>query len=273
MKKKSNNYLVSVVTVSYNQGAFLEMTIKSVLNQNYNKIEYIIIDGGSTDNSREIIMKYKDNISKIIFEKDDGPSDALAKGMSIASGEILYFLNADDILLQNSIKKVINTFKRDKNIDVVYGNTWEIDRSGNRIRKHYSDYFFLNLALYNSSILMQQSVFFKRSAYIKAGGFNKNNKISWDHELFVNLKFQKCKFIKINDILSEYRFHDSSWTKKKLNKQLISNEMKKIFFKIKKKKFRNYQIIFFYFYRLIQKIINFQNVIEKIKVIFRRYIA
>jgi len=262
---------ISIVTISYNQGEFLEKTIRSVLDQNYKKIEYLVIDGGSTDNSRKIIMKYNNRINKIIFEKDNGPSDALAKGMSFASGEILYFLNADDILLQNSIKTVMNIFKKDKNIDVVYGNTWEINSSGERVRKHYSDYFFLNLALFNSSILIQQSTFFKRSAYIKAGGFNKKNRISWDHELFIYLKYQKFKFIKINNILSEYRFHDSSWSKKKLNKQLIINEMKKIFFKIKKKKFKNYHYIFFIFYRFLQKIMNFQNTIEKIKIIFRRY--
>ena len=122
-----DNPLVSIVTISFNQEEFIEETIKSVLNQNYKNIEYIIMDAGSTDNSREKILKYKNNINKIIFEKDNGPADGLNKGFKIAKGDIFCFLNSDDLLLEDSLTKVVNFFKNNKKADVVYGNSWIIN--------------------------------------------------------------------------------------------------------------------------------------------------
>ena len=106
---------VSIVTISYNQCEFLEQALVSVLDQDYHNIEYIVIDAGSTDGSREIIQKHHHRIDKVIFEEDEGPADGLNKGFSIASGHIYGFLNSDDFLLPGVISKVVDTFKKQPN--------------------------------------------------------------------------------------------------------------------------------------------------------------
>ena len=102
---------ISVITISYNQSQFLERAILSVLNQEYENLEYIIVDPGSTDGSRDIIAKYKSSFSHIVFEPDQGAADGLNKGFSLASGDIFGFLNSDDMLLPRSLSEVSNFFQ------------------------------------------------------------------------------------------------------------------------------------------------------------------
>jgi glycosyltransferase involved in cell wall biosynthesis len=101
---------VSIVTISYNQCAFLERAIQSVLAQNYPEVEYIVVDPGSTDGSRDIIERYRSRISKLILEPDKGPVDGLNKGFSVATGEIYGYLNADDEFLPGAIDKAMRAF-------------------------------------------------------------------------------------------------------------------------------------------------------------------
>ena len=223
----TNKDLVSVITISYNQQNFIEDTIKSVLAQNYPNIEYIIIDAGSHDGSRDIIMKYQDQINKIIFEKDNGPGDGLNKGFKIAKGDIICWLNSDDILLKDTIEKIVQTFNSNNNVDVVYGNAWIIDQYGNRVRKFYSDKFNTTMALYGASIISQQSTFIKKKSYLKTCGFNEHNKISWDSELFLDLALNGSKFYKINDFLSSLRIHDEGITGSRLHNEKMNDEQKK----------------------------------------------
>ena len=105
----SREYLISIITVVKNAENTIEKCIKSVLNQNYKNIQYIIIDGNSTDNTRKIIDKYKNKISLIISEDDNGIWDAMNKGIKLAEGEILGFVNADDIYYENSLK-IVNKY-------------------------------------------------------------------------------------------------------------------------------------------------------------------
>ena len=218
-----DNPLVSIVTISFNQEEFIEETIKSVLNQNYKNIEYIIMDAGSTDNSREKILKYKNNINKIIFEKDNGPADGLNKGFKIAKGDIFCFLNSDDLLLEDSLTKVVNFFKNNKKADVVYGNSWIINERGDKIRNFYSDKFNLKMAKYGASILAQQSTFFKRETYLNTSGFNVKNRLSWDGELFLDFALNNAKFCKFDEFLSAFRIHNTVT----LHKIIIKNYTKK----------------------------------------------
>lgn len=98
---------VSIITPSYNQGQFIERTIQSVLNQSYKQIEYILIDGGSNDNTMEIVERYRNRIKIIVHEKDKGQSDAINKGFKLATGDIVGWLNSDDILYANCIEKIV----------------------------------------------------------------------------------------------------------------------------------------------------------------------
>jgi len=259
-----NNILVSIVTISYNQEKFIEDTIKSVLDQNYSNIEFIVIDAGSSDRSREIIKKYEGKISKIIFEHDDGPADGLNKGFKIANGDILCWLNSDDILLEGSIKKIVQIFDNNGNIDVVYGNTWITNQNGDKIRKFYSDKFNTTMALYGCSIIAQQSTFIKKETYFKTKGFNKNNKITWDSELFLDIGLNNSKFYKINDFLSCYRIHNDGITGSGLHAKNIENEHKKILTKIKNRKLNKFDLIIFYFFKYLRKILNLNDTFERI---------
>ena len=259
-----NNILVSVVTISYNQEKFIENTIKSVLNQNYSNIEFIVIDAGSSDKSREIIKKYDHKISKIIFEQDEGPADGLNKGFKIANGDILCWLNSDDIFLEGTIKKIVQIFDNNRYIDVVYGNAWITNQNGDKIRKFYSDKFNTRMALYGNSIIAQQSTFIKKETYLKTKGFNKYNKITWDSELFLDIGLNNSKFHKINDFLSCYRIHDDGITGSGLHTKNIENEHKKILAKIKNRKLNKFDLIIFNFFKYLRKLLNLNDTYERI---------
>jgi len=260
-----NKSLVSVVTISYNQEKYIEETIKSVLDQNYSNVEYIVIDAGSNDRSREIIMQYQDRINKIIFEKDDGPGDGLNKGFKIAKGDILCWLNSDDVLLNNSIETIVQTFNDNHDVDVIYGNAWIIDQYGNKVRKFYSDKFNTAMALYGSSIISQQSTFIKKTSYLKTSGFNKDNKISWDSELFLDLALSGSRFYKINDFLSSLRIHDDGITGSRLHDESMKNEQRKILSRVKKRKFNKIDYIIHYFFLFFRKLLNLHDTYERIK--------
>ena len=115
--------LVSIVTPSYNQGQFIEETIRSVLLQGYPNLEYIIIDGGSTDNSVEIIRKYEPWLAYWVSEPDNGQSEAINRGWSISQGDILAWLNSDDMYTQNAIQTAVSTLQRHPEMTMIYGDT------------------------------------------------------------------------------------------------------------------------------------------------------
>ena len=259
-----DNPLVSIVTISFNQEKFIEETIKSILNQNYKNFEYIIMDAGSTDNSREKILKYKNDINRIVFEKDNGPADGLNKGFKIAKGDIFCFLNSDDLLLKNSLTKVVNFFKNNKNADVVYGNSWIINESGERIRNFYSDKFNLKMAKYGASILAQQSTFFKKETYSNTRGFNVKNRISWDGELFLDFGLNNARFCRLNEFLSAFRIHNTSYTAQDNIKKLNKEEIKKIYMKIENKNFKFLNEIEYFTYHMLRKILNPRDTFERI---------
>src|SRR4030066_2441490 len=118
---------ISVITPSYNQGQFIEETIISVIGQKYPELEYIIIDGGSTDNSTAIIRKYERDLAYWISEKDSGQSEALNKGFKKASGDIVCWINSDDLLLPGSLKIVAEYFWKHPDVMFINGNTLRID--------------------------------------------------------------------------------------------------------------------------------------------------
>lgn len=130
-----NNALpvISIVTTSYNQGRFLEETMLSVLNEGYPNLEYIVIDGGSTDNSVEIIRKYESRLAYWVSEKDNGPEEALDKGFARATGDIFTLVNSDDLLMRGGLHKVARTFM-ETGVDLVYGDGLHIDGEGRIIK-------------------------------------------------------------------------------------------------------------------------------------------
>ena len=126
---------VSIITVCYNSSETIESTIRSVISQNYPSIEYIIVDGGSTDDTLQIVERHKSKIAKVISEKDDGIYDAINKGIAQASGDIIAILHADDFYPEENIISLITEAFTQKNVDAVYGDLQYVDRSDTSIIK------------------------------------------------------------------------------------------------------------------------------------------
>ncbi|HEX9333648.1 MAG TPA: glycosyltransferase family 2 protein, partial [Anaerolineales bacterium] len=160
--------LVSVVTPSFNQASYLEQTIQSVLGQNYPSIEYIVIDGGSTDNSVEIIKKYANHLAYWVSEKDSGQAEAINKGLVRARGEILAWLNSDDYYLPNIISTMVKCFEDNLDVVMAYGDILAVDGSGQTLNVlKYKQLSLEDLLCFQ--IIGQPSVFFRRSALEKTG--------------------------------------------------------------------------------------------------------
>jgi glycosyltransferase involved in cell wall biosynthesis len=203
---------ISIVTISYNQAKFLEQAIRSVIEQDYPNIEYIVVDPGSTDGSREIIERYRDRIDKIIFEPDRGPADGLNKGFSNATGDIFGFINSDDYLLPGALTKAAFAFASASDKDVLSGHSVIVNAHGDEINRFYSRRFSLTRFVYGASVLAQQSTFFRRNVFQKVGGFNGENRINWDGELWVDLAICGAIFGRIPKFLSAFRIHDEGIT-------------------------------------------------------------
>lgn len=181
---------VSVVTVCLNSGKLLEKAINSVLSQNYKNIEYIIIDGGSLDNTLNIIKKYESRISRWFSEKDKGVFDAMNKGINASTGDILYFLNSDDYLENEStIEKAVDFLKQERDADFIYGDIKYYDPLRNRIwRKRYPDFISRHYFLMNS--IGHPATFFRSSCFKKAGFYNPDLKIAGDFEWFLRALYK-----------------------------------------------------------------------------------
>jgi glycosyltransferase involved in cell wall biosynthesis len=227
---------VSIVTISFNQGEYLERAITSVLEQDYDDIEYIVVDPGSTDGSREIINKYSSRISKIILSPDDGPSDGLNKGFADATGEVYAFLNADDVLLPGAVSQAVECLKLNNSVDAVYGNSLITDENDQVLRKAYSDIFSLYMRAYGKCTIMQPSTFFMATAFKAVGGFNSENRSNWDGELFTDMALVGARFMKVPFFWSCYRIQPQSITGTGKLDQQIQKHYRKMFEKIMHRK-------------------------------------
>ncbi|MCP9612862.1 glycosyltransferase family 2 protein [Coprobacter tertius] len=183
-----NNPLVTIVTPSYNQGQFIEETIKSVLNQTYSPIQYILVDGGSTDNTMEIVEKYRDKINIIIHEKDEGQSDAINKGFKLAEGELVGWVNSDDILYPDCVENIVSLYSKKSDGSIYYGSL--IDFIDNNSKKYKSVQLLVkdkNTLLKKDYSIIQQGSFYKKD-YLKACGYiDKNIHYCMDLDLWLRL--------------------------------------------------------------------------------------
>jgi glycosyltransferase involved in cell wall biosynthesis len=205
---------ISLVTISFNQAGFLPTAIESVLGQDYPQLEYIVVDAGSTDGSRDIIKRYGDRISHTVFEPDQGPADGLNKGFTRATGQILGYLNSDDVLLPGALSRVAASFRIFPLADVIYGHGYIIGAGGQRLARFRSDRFSLRRSAYGNSIIMQQAAFWRREAFEQVGGFNLANRLSWDGEFWIDLALAKKRFQRVNEYWACFRQHEESITHK-----------------------------------------------------------
>lgn len=203
---------ISIVTPSFNQVQFLEKTILSVLNQNYPNLEYIIIDGGSTDGSVEIIKKYEKHLTFWVSEKDKGQSDAINKGFAKAKGEIFAYLNSDDLLEINALERVSEIFRTSVNADLIYANSKIINENDKIITLCIALPFKLKEHLLGVFAIPQQSAFWKRKVFESVGGFNIENHTCMDGEFFAKAHSKGFRFDYFDEIWSSFRIHNYSKT-------------------------------------------------------------
>lgn len=177
--------LVSIVTPSYNQGRFLKRTIESVLTQTYPNIEYIVIDGGSQDNSLEVLHSYG-NRFHWISEPDNGQTDAINKGLSETNGEILAYLNSDDVLAPGAIEKVVRFFHKNPECDMVYGKADYIDKEDNVIGCYKTAEYSFN-RLIEDCMVCQPAAFWRRRIADTIGPFDENLNFTMDYDYWLRI--------------------------------------------------------------------------------------
>ena len=200
---------ISVVTATYNQGPYIEETICSVLGQNYPDLEYIIIDGGSTDQTIDVIRKYEERLSFWVSEADDGAADALGKGFEKSTGEIVAYLNSDDVYLPGTLFKVATEFER-TGADLVYGNLYWIDTRGHVLGERRQASCFGLGYLYGGADIMQPTAFWKKDAHDEAGGIDSSFTFHFDLDLFYRLVLQGARFQHVREHLVYFRIHPES---------------------------------------------------------------
>jgi len=178
--------LVSIVTPSYNQAVYLESTIRSVLDQDYTPLEYLIVDGGSTDGSLEIIQKYASRLAWWVSEKDSGQAEAINKGLQRASGEIVAWLNSDDLYLPGAIQGAVQAFQGDPYLGMVYGDAITMDQEGQQLnRLIFKDWGLKDLIGFR--IICQPAVFMRKSVLEKAGYLDPSYHFMLDHLLWIKI--------------------------------------------------------------------------------------
>ncbi|WP_291857918.1 glycosyltransferase family 2 protein [Marinilabilia sp.] len=229
---------VSIVTPSFNQGEFLEETMLSVLNQNYPNLEYIVVDGGSTDGSIDIIKKYENRLAWWVSEPDNGQSDAINKGFLRATGEIFNWVNSDDLICPGAVRMAVHFLEKESAVELVFGDRLVIDRASTVIEAYeapsYSDWFPPLLAK-----LPQEAAFFTANIWKKVGGLDTSLDYVMDTDLWYRFR-EHTRFFHIPMFLGMYRKHLQSksvfgmGSAQKLNDKAASE------FKARQKKYGNF---------------------------------
>ncbi|MHB8580427.1 MAG: glycosyltransferase family 2 protein [Ignavibacteriaceae bacterium] len=202
---------ISIITPSLNQGKFLERTIQSVLSQNVEKLEYILIDGGSIDNTIDIIKKYQNYLAYWISEKDKGQSNAFNKGLDVASGDIIGWINSDDIYYDGAFSESVKIFNESPSVDVVFGDYNFIDEHDNIIKTRKEIPFDYNIYLWTKDCYHANcAAFFRRQCFERVGKLREDLHYGMDYEFYLRLGKINCQFKHTPKILGAYRYHTSS---------------------------------------------------------------
>ncbi len=210
LHKDSSWPKISIITPSYNQAQFIEQTILSVLNQNYPNLEYIIIDGGSTDGSVEIIKKYEKYLTYWVSEKDNGQSQALNKGIERATGEFISWINSDDVFFNSTLRKFVNVFKKNRSCKLFFGNTIWIDKNDNIIRRRKGENYNKFFVKRNMFYAYGPSAFFHRDLIEKYGIIREDFHFMMDTELWLRFVSHGIEFNRLHFFCWGFRLHENA---------------------------------------------------------------
>ncbi len=203
--------LVSIVTPSYNQGHFLVETIQSVLSQDYPSLEYIVIDGGSSDNSVDVIRGYADRLAWWISERDQGHADALNKGFAHAKGEILAWLNSDDAYQPGAIREAVDYLLAHPGISMAYSDANLIDEEGQFIARFPARQTDYHRMLNGSVNIPQATTFFRANLWRQVGPLDLSLKYAFDYDLWVRLaKIAPVAYVP--RVWANFRLHEAGKT-------------------------------------------------------------
>lgn len=242
---------ISIVTPSLNQGQFIERTILSVLNQNYPNIEYIVMDGGSTDNTVEVLRKYED---RLIWksEPDKGQSDAINKGLKIATGEVFAWLNSDDIYQDGAIKAVMTYFAEHPDVDMVCGDLDVIDERDEIIGQmkgfEVKSKRINKMILHGRMAFPQPATFFRKRILHMVGYLGISYHYCLDVDYFVRI-VNNCSVGYLNNKLAGHRYHTNSKSIRDSTSQThrFTNERLKII--------KQYSLLEYYYYSAMWRLL------------------
>ncbi len=224
--------LITIIIPSYNTGEYLEETLKSIFSQNYKNYEVIVQDGGSTDNTVDILKKYQKKYpDKLnwVSKKDKGQMDAINKGMKKAKGEIVAYINADDVYEKGAFQVVVNAYKNNPDSGWFVGQGKVINKTGSEIAKYATWYknLFLKFSTYSllltTNYIIQPSVFLTKKAYKKFGPFTGTKSFVMEYDLWLKMGKEHMPVV-INDFLSSFRMSGDNISATAFDKTLSEDE-------------------------------------------------
>jgi glycosyltransferase involved in cell wall biosynthesis/SAM-dependent methyltransferase len=205
---------ISIVTPSYNQGKFIERTVRSVFLQRYPNLEYILMDGGSTDETLERLQPYRDKFSYFVSERDRGQADAIAKGFARSSGDIMAYLNSDDLLAPDALHFVARFFQENPRVDWIYSHRCTVD-DNDQVIWYWILPPHISFLMRRWDYIPQETCFWRRSLFEKTGNIDRSYKFAMDYDLFVRFMNQG-NGRRLNRFLGVFRDHSASKTKQLL---------------------------------------------------------
>jgi len=202
----------TIVTLSFNQAGFLRRAIDSVLSQKSAGVEYIVVDPGSTDGSREIIAEYADRIDQVILDPDDGPAHGLQRAFGRANGRYYGCINSSDALLPGGLETIRAAFRRTPGVDIVAGGGYLVDPDGRPVKLALPTKFTPTRYVYGIAEFLQQSTFVTAESFHRVGGYDVTDRITWDGDLLLRLSMNGARWLRIPDLCAIFAIHDGAIT-------------------------------------------------------------
>ena len=260
---EKEDILVTIVTPSYNQGQFIEDTIKSVLNQTYKNIQYIVVDGASTDNTMEIVERYRDKIDIVISERDKGQTDAINKGFRLAKGELVGWINSDDMLYPYCVEEIVNLYKQNPDGAIFYGSKIDmIDSKNNHLKYYINNMQNRERILRKNYDVSQPGSFYNKAILEKVDYLDESIYYCMDLDLFLKLS-KYGKIYSVDDkSLAKFRIWEETKSKNGRTK-FIKNIRERLY--IHGAKFYDKSILTTYYWQIRFFVTDIVKAVFKIK--------